>query len=48
MEEDDLLKGWKKTQPKKTPFSNRLIYPTFRTALTRHNRHNAANPVMPS
>jgi hypothetical protein len=34
MEEDDLSKGWKKTQPKKNPFSNRLIYPTFRTALT--------------
>ena len=33
-EENDLLKGWKKIRRKKTPFSNRPIYPTFRTALT--------------
>ena len=33
-EEDRCAPGGKKTQPKKTTFSNRLIYPTFRTALT--------------
>jgi hypothetical protein len=33
-EEHDVLNGWKKTPPKKTPSSNRRIYPTFRTALT--------------
>ena len=33
-EEDDFAISSKKTQPKKTPFSNRLVYPTFRSALT--------------
>ena len=32
-EEDDLEEGWKKTQPKKTAFSDRLIYCAFRLAL---------------
>jgi hypothetical protein len=30
MEEDDLLKGWKKTQPKKTPIFKPADFPYFR------------------
>jgi hypothetical protein len=33
-EEDELFGGGKKIQPKKTALSNRLIYGTFRTAMT--------------
>ena len=33
-EEDRCAPGGKKTQPKKTAFSNRLNYHTFRTAMT--------------
>ena len=33
-EEDDFEISSKKTHPKKTTFSNRLIYRTFRSAMT--------------
>ena len=43
MEEDDLLKGWKKTQPKKTPIFKPADFPYFRIGV---DNHCAVAPVL--
>jgi hypothetical protein len=44
MEEDDLLKGWKKTQPKKTPIFKPADFPYFRIGVDNDPRVPQISP----